>query len=364
MAKYHITPNGPRVCSANIRDCQYAQAGETHFDNIEAAQAVYEQELTEKYGTLPKVSAIDSVARITYRKAAPTIEKIDDASYRIVQTYLNARKMIATKIKAFKASPEVQALNKDLNDAVRMTREIYQDVQTGIKKRESRMVAKYRASRMRAKSLVESSKNDYRKISDEVQFTKEAVSEDVQRAQNIMSSIPKKGKDRAQRFVDARRDAMVKVSGQAKQRAQAINTAARTKVHNTTTNAARYAIKQSAQAYVNAENTVKNNLSTMKEATVKNSSVNRMKNVIGEGKTRVKTATNMQKEILNVLRNGQQQTKLHPLTPENISGRLTLPQRQVEQYFSTMKEANTHRGDRVAEYRRPGEGRRRATVDA
>lgn len=48
---YHITNKGPRVCKAQIRSCKYSKnGGGGHYTDQASAQAVYEKQLSKKYG--------------------------------------------------------------------------------------------------------------------------------------------------------------------------------------------------------------------------------------------------------------------------------------------------------------------------
>lgn len=49
---YHITPDGPKRCVASIGSCKYSSSGSNHFDTVAEAQAVYESDLSKKYGVI------------------------------------------------------------------------------------------------------------------------------------------------------------------------------------------------------------------------------------------------------------------------------------------------------------------------
>ena len=50
--KYHIAPQGPMFCEAEIRECPYAQAGGKHYGTFDKAQQVWREQMVEKFGEL------------------------------------------------------------------------------------------------------------------------------------------------------------------------------------------------------------------------------------------------------------------------------------------------------------------------
>lgn len=53
--KFHITPNGPQLCVAAVRDCKYAQSG-PHFSSSEEAQSHFEQNLERRSDVMKPIS--------------------------------------------------------------------------------------------------------------------------------------------------------------------------------------------------------------------------------------------------------------------------------------------------------------------
>jgi hypothetical protein len=53
--KYHNSPNGPRICRANIKQCPYGLAGQPHYDNIADAREAYEKTMYETFGGIEGV---------------------------------------------------------------------------------------------------------------------------------------------------------------------------------------------------------------------------------------------------------------------------------------------------------------------
>lgn len=52
--KYHVSPNGPRLCKATVKGCPYG-SDDAHFSTQAEAQAAYEQKMAEAFGTLETV---------------------------------------------------------------------------------------------------------------------------------------------------------------------------------------------------------------------------------------------------------------------------------------------------------------------
>lgn len=59
---YHITPDGPKTCSATIGACHYGKPVD-HFDNIADAQRFYEKQMFKQNGTLTSATKKSVSAR-------------------------------------------------------------------------------------------------------------------------------------------------------------------------------------------------------------------------------------------------------------------------------------------------------------
>ena len=70
--KYHIAPNGPMLCEAQIRDCPYAKNGGKHYGNIDKAEQVWREQMEAEHGVLATTSRADSEeieARLEFYRA-------------------------------------------------------------------------------------------------------------------------------------------------------------------------------------------------------------------------------------------------------------------------------------------------------
>lgn len=52
--QFHMTPDGPKQCTASVKPCKYGDS--QHYENIELAQKVFENEMTAKHGVANSLS--------------------------------------------------------------------------------------------------------------------------------------------------------------------------------------------------------------------------------------------------------------------------------------------------------------------
>jgi len=92
---YHITPDGPKPCTATIGTCKYGKPV-SHFDNISDAQRFYEKRMFEENGHI--VSATKK--SLSARKAAQSKE-------------LTGKEKAIADLKAFKQKQKHKNLEQD-----------------------------------------------------------------------------------------------------------------------------------------------------------------------------------------------------------------------------------------------------------
>ena len=77
QVRYHITPDGPRICHAHNEDaCPYAQQGMPHFDNIDDANVAYESRMAQAFGTVATVKR-SAVRTHTYHTTENAVAKMN-----------------------------------------------------------------------------------------------------------------------------------------------------------------------------------------------------------------------------------------------------------------------------------------------
>lgn len=113
--KYHNSPNGPRPCKADVRECIYGSSGAPHFDTQAEAQSAYEEKMAESFGAFDKVkrSKSEKVRQSSYRGIDKTFETI-----RKVKASQAVAKTVET-MTAVKESPQRAKVlgNKWINKA-------------------------------------------------------------------------------------------------------------------------------------------------------------------------------------------------------------------------------------------------------
>lgn len=87
MTVYHVSPDGPRPCKDTSDRCPYAKAGKPHFGSQEEAQGHYESVMEEQFGSVSKLSKIESARQKTYattdKAKSYAAHKVDDAKGKI-----------------------------------------------------------------------------------------------------------------------------------------------------------------------------------------------------------------------------------------------------------------------------------------
>lgn len=172
MIKYHNTPNGPRICTANVRDCKYGGKDSTHYENFADAQKDYEKTMENAFGKDFTLSKTDKVSQEAHKAMYESREQLKAATQR---TKRKINKKLVETVKLVKANPKVQELNSVFNHLVNEAR-----VAHGLKKQQlnnfkTRAVAGYRVNRMRAKSLVSTSQNKFRAVKGSANVMKDAL---------------------------------------------------------------------------------------------------------------------------------------------------------------------------------------------
>lgn len=200
MMKYHNSPDGPKPCSANIRECKYAQAGDMHYGTYEQAQAAYEQAQVEKYGETLQLSkatrATNSVQRAYYTR----VDRARSTGRRV-------NRQLQAKIKLAKASPQIQEAKANLEQiskridheyelAVREGKQMMRDAN----KFKNRIVGKARFGRMRAKMFISERKDQYTAITSQMRdrmiSTKNGIVNKKNNGANRMKNAVTEGKNR------------------------------------------------------------------------------------------------------------------------------------------------------------------------
>lgn len=114
--KYHITPQGPRPCSAdpakpNSRGCAYGDSA-IHFDNMADAMETYQEGLQEKFGefhVLIRPSVVEKGRRLGYR-SLDGVEKVKASP----QAALVVGTLKTLKSHALQAVAEIREQRSDL----------------------------------------------------------------------------------------------------------------------------------------------------------------------------------------------------------------------------------------------------------
>lgn len=68
---YHLTPDGPKTCTATIGQCKYGKPV-NHFDNIADAQRFYEKKMFEENGRLHTTTKKSLSERKALKALEPT----------------------------------------------------------------------------------------------------------------------------------------------------------------------------------------------------------------------------------------------------------------------------------------------------
>lgn len=109
--KYHIAPQGPMFCEAEIRECPYAQAGGKHYGTFDKAQQVWREQMVEKFGELDTQGTNPEQRRAVAEAMVDVLERDHDFQKRMVQ-YRNREAVIASLKKKIADGGDQEALRQ------------------------------------------------------------------------------------------------------------------------------------------------------------------------------------------------------------------------------------------------------------
>lgn len=93
MAKYHNSPNGPRLCKAQKDQCPYGRAGGEHYATQAEAQEAYEAKMTEAFGITKKFNKIETTRQKHYQRLdrfKAYVTKVTDAATKAKADVMSA----------------------------------------------------------------------------------------------------------------------------------------------------------------------------------------------------------------------------------------------------------------------------------
>jgi len=156
-AKYHNSPNGPRLCKASVQECPYALAGGEHYTNFEEAQKAYEDEQSTKYGQTLTVSKSDKAVQKAHQAYYTTrdrgIKKINKTNNRL-----------KARVRLVKASPEIKQAKADFNMLMKDVQNLVEKSEKKKNQFKNRIIGNYRFARLRARNFVNTNREKYRKL--------------------------------------------------------------------------------------------------------------------------------------------------------------------------------------------------------
>lgn len=155
--KYHNSPNGPRLCKAQVQECPYGSAGGEHYATFEEAQTAYEAEQIERYGTTVKIGRSDALVQKAHREYYTARE-------RGIKKINKTNNRLKARVRLAKASPKVQQAKKDFTMLMNDVQKLALDTEKKTNQFKNRLIAHYRVSRMRSKELITNNMDRYRKI--------------------------------------------------------------------------------------------------------------------------------------------------------------------------------------------------------
>ena len=109
--KYHIAPQGPMFCEAEIRECPYAQAGGKHYGTFDKAQQVWREQMVEKFGELDTQGTNPEQHRAAAEAMVDVLERDHDFQKRMIQ-YRNREAVIASLKKKIADGGDQEALRQ------------------------------------------------------------------------------------------------------------------------------------------------------------------------------------------------------------------------------------------------------------
>lgn len=361
--KYHNSPNGPRVCTARIKECLYAEAGQAHYPSYELAQAAYEKTLETQYGVVPTMGIADRVANKTYKKYGETLEKIDDTSRKIIRQYIHAKNFINSKVKTIKASPAIQVANKAHNVIVRSARAAFEEAQDELGLDKNRMIAHYRVRRVHAKNIIRRNSDKFKKVTDFTQEVSQAMSEEkkylleeAKHLRNIVKQAPKQAQSHVKNFINTKKDSFQEMTDYHKNNLRVIRMKAKKSIPQKSSYMAKH---------LSNKNSLQKSLNVMNLAKSHRKSIHRLDERFS---SRTRKVENPNQALLHTLKNSPSSNfnKLVPLKlalnniPQNVNSK---DYQAMNEYFTLLGKSNTHRADYVAEFRKPGEGRRKKVLN-
>ena len=123
MAKYHNSPNGPRICTSRKGLCPYAQAGQPHFESQREAQEAYENVMAATFGPTAKLNRTlrEKALQATYRRVDRVHDRVKlanlspaaQAAYRAVAAVNNTARATergASRLRAAIATPREEVV--------------------------------------------------------------------------------------------------------------------------------------------------------------------------------------------------------------------------------------------------------------
>lgn len=109
--KYHIAPQGPMFCEAEIRECPYAQAGGKHYGTFDKAQQVWREQMVEKFGELDTQGTTPGQRKAAAEAMVDILERDHDFQKRMIQ-YRNREAVIASLKKKIADGGDQEALRQ------------------------------------------------------------------------------------------------------------------------------------------------------------------------------------------------------------------------------------------------------------
>lgn len=156
--KYHNSPNGPRICKAEIKECIYANAGDAHYASYEEAQTAYETAQVEKYGQTSVLSKSDKLVQKAHKSYYINRD-------RGVKKLNKTNNRLKARVRLAKASPEVQQAKAEFNEVMKDVQTLVSASEEKAKQFKNRLMGNYLFAKMRAKSFINLNKEKYTKLS-------------------------------------------------------------------------------------------------------------------------------------------------------------------------------------------------------
>lgn len=94
--KYHLSPDGPRICNDKSGLCPYAKAGMPHFDSQEDAQSAYDSKMKETFGQLSRMRKTEGVRQSAYR----ALDRLAGRVTKVTEGVKRERAMMLVEMRA------------------------------------------------------------------------------------------------------------------------------------------------------------------------------------------------------------------------------------------------------------------------